>query len=337
MPLLLWAALGNVDDAIVSAVVEEAARARLLEEAPDGTPASFVHALIREALYEGIVPSQRRRMHRQVGEALAALRSLTRMRWLITSGRRAMTGRAHWLVTAMLRAEAAHALLSAAERAEAALALLGHDAYAAERGWLLIFLARLYRYADPRRGVTYLNEVAALAAQVGDEALTAYVAVRRGMARCMAGDYRQGLVELEAGVTAMRAIRHEERSWLRGWPRGWSSDQIASNATRWMVHPLDARGTLVQQLTVAGYFGAARTLGEELVADFAASTRQGVSRAAITPGGADGHIGLAMVYCALGLPDDALRMFTQAQTLYRTLNNATMVHQYATSIESSTC
>ena len=54
-------------------IVEQAATARLMEETADGTGARFIHALIREAMYEGFVPSRRRRLHRGGGEALAAL------------------------------------------------------------------------------------------------------------------------------------------------------------------------------------------------------------------------------------------------------------------------
>ncbi|MGI8857018.1 MAG: helix-turn-helix transcriptional regulator [Thermomicrobiales bacterium] len=330
--LPLWASVGAVDENTVSAIVEEAARARLLEESPDGAQAQFVHALIREALYEGIMPSQRRRLHQQVGEALAALVDPDPDAVAYHFGQAGDARTAQWLVTAMSRAEAAHALLTAADRAEAALALLERDAHAVERGWLLLFLARLHRYADPRRGVTYLTEAATLAEQTGDAALTAYVAVRRGLARCMAGEYRHGLAELEAGVTAMRDIRPEERPWLRGWPRGWSSDHTVPNETVWEVHPIDGRGTLVQQLVVAGYIGAARTLGERLVAEFDAATAGGVTRAQITPAVADGFIGLAKAYQWLCLPDDAMRVFTRAETFYRALNNYTMVYQCLTSV-----
>jgi DNA-binding CsgD family transcriptional regulator len=332
VPLPLWASVGAVDEEAVSAVVAEAARARLLEELPDGARAQFVHALIREALYEGIVPSQRRRLHRQVGEALAALADPDPDAVAYHFGQAGDARAARWLVTAMSRAEAAHALLTAAERGEAALALLERDAHAAERGWLLLFLARLHRYADPRRGVAYLTEAATLAQQTGDTALMAYVAMRRGLARCMSGDHRDGLIELGAGVTATQNIRPEVRPWLRGWPRGWSSDHAAPNETIWEVHPIDARGTLVQQLVVAGRIDAARILGERLVAEFDAATAGGVARAQITPAVADGFIGLAKVYQWLGRPDDAMRTFTRAETFYRALNNHTMVYQCLTSI-----
>ena len=53
--------------------VDEATRAGLLVETERGSCYSFVHALVREALYSELVPSMRLRLHRRVGDALEAL------------------------------------------------------------------------------------------------------------------------------------------------------------------------------------------------------------------------------------------------------------------------
>lgn len=76
VPLPLWATVAAVDEETLLEVVQRAVEAHLLEEAPDGARVWFVHALIRQALYEGLLPellpSRRRVWHRRVGEALAA-------------------------------------------------------------------------------------------------------------------------------------------------------------------------------------------------------------------------------------------------------------------------
>ena len=54
VPLALWATVAAVAVDELSAVLEHARTARLAEEMPDGLRARFVHALIREALYEGM-------------------------------------------------------------------------------------------------------------------------------------------------------------------------------------------------------------------------------------------------------------------------------------------
>lgn len=120
--LPLWAAVASVEEEAVIAVVEEATRARLLDEVPDGAHARFVHALIREALYEGIVPSRRRVVHRQVGEALVSL-SNPEPDAIAYHFQQAGDNRAiEWLITAGEQAQRAYAWLAAADRFEAALA-----------------------------------------------------------------------------------------------------------------------------------------------------------------------------------------------------------------------
>ena len=75
VPLDTWAAVGQVDEGTIEQVVEWAFAAGLLTEETGGEArVGFAHALIREALYEGIPPIRRRRLHRQVAAALAAVR-----------------------------------------------------------------------------------------------------------------------------------------------------------------------------------------------------------------------------------------------------------------------
>ncbi|HUZ84265.1 MAG TPA: AAA family ATPase, partial [Gaiellales bacterium] len=75
VPLELWQRVSGADDAALIAALEEGRRARLLAERADGEGWRFVHALLREALYEDLVSLRRRSLHRQVGEALAETRS----------------------------------------------------------------------------------------------------------------------------------------------------------------------------------------------------------------------------------------------------------------------
>jgi predicted ATPase len=71
-PLALWGELAGLDDDALLAIVEQAVEAHLLAAERDGARVRFVHALTREALYEGVVPPRRRLWHRQVAEALMA-------------------------------------------------------------------------------------------------------------------------------------------------------------------------------------------------------------------------------------------------------------------------
>jgi predicted ATPase len=69
----VWAAVAAVDNEHVMDAVVEAGAAHLMREDARGAGATFVHALVRDAIYESIRPSQRRRWHQVAGEALAAL------------------------------------------------------------------------------------------------------------------------------------------------------------------------------------------------------------------------------------------------------------------------
>src|SRR5205085_5599158 len=142
---------------------ERAVAAQLLVAEGDGLRVRFTHALVRETLYEGLLPPRRRGWHRRAADALLA-RLAPDPDAVASHLRRAGDPRAiAWLVRAGLRAERAYAWLSAAERFEAALALLGgDDAPAGARGWLLARLAAVRAYADTRRSVAHLDAAARL-------------------------------------------------------------------------------------------------------------------------------------------------------------------------------
>jgi DNA-binding CsgD family transcriptional regulator len=71
-PLHLLRGIGGFDDEVLSHVLEEGIRARVLREAP--RPGSinyrFAHALFRECLYEDLPAPRRWAFHRQIAEAL---------------------------------------------------------------------------------------------------------------------------------------------------------------------------------------------------------------------------------------------------------------------------
>ena len=124
VPLALWSAVAGVTEDALLTASDEAIAARLLEASDDGADLRFVHALIREALYEGLLPPRRRAWHRRVAEALLAEARPDPDTSPRTSSGRAIRARAAWLIRAGERAQRAYALLTAAERFEAALTLL---------------------------------------------------------------------------------------------------------------------------------------------------------------------------------------------------------------------
>lgn len=138
VPLALWATVGGADEDTVLHHAEGALATRLVAELPDGAGVRFAHALIREAVYEGLPALRRRALHRRVGEALVAAASPD-PDMAASHFQRAGDPRAvEWLVRAGLRARDGAASITAAARFVAAAALLAGDAArAGTRGWLL--------------------------------------------------------------------------------------------------------------------------------------------------------------------------------------------------------
>jgi predicted ATPase/transcriptional regulator with XRE-family HTH domain len=132
-----WAEVAGVGEDALLPIVERAVEAGVLEATPDGRGVRFAHALIREALYEGLLPPRRRSWHRRVGEALTAGRLPADPDVVAYHFQQAGDARAgQWLVAAGERAQRARAWLTAAARFDAALALLDEDAaHLSERGW----------------------------------------------------------------------------------------------------------------------------------------------------------------------------------------------------------
>ena len=173
----------------------------------DGDEVGFAHALVREVLYEGILPPRRRVWHRRVAEVLADVPGVDPDA-VADHFQRAGDPRAiDWLVHAGERAQSAYALLTARDRFTAAVALLeGDEARAGERGWLLYRTGRLLRTADPNQGVAYLDEAERVARAVGDPVLAAYALFDRGSVWCFAGDQERGLAAMMAGAEALDAL-----------------------------------------------------------------------------------------------------------------------------------
>ena len=194
VPFSLWASVVDYEEEGLISVIEEATTARLIEPTEDGTGFRFVHALIREVLYEGINPLRRRLVHRRIGEMLAAFPSLDPDA-VAYHFRRAGDSRAGgWLIEAGERAERTNALVTAAQRYGAALELpdaRGMDA--AEHGWLLLQLATLQRFRKPREALTHVEAAERLAQEADDPALTAHVLLVRGLLRMYADGIRDGL------------------------------------------------------------------------------------------------------------------------------------------------
>lgn len=308
VPLSLWRAVTAVTDEDLFILVELAVKTHLLEPSPTGTHVHFIHALIRQALYESILPARRRMMHQQIGETMAAA-SPTDPDAVAFHFQHAGDERAiQWLIVAGERAERAYAWLTAADRFEAAVTLMDErGADARERGWLLVRVARLRRYANPQQGIAYLDSAAHLAAEAQDELLRALALFNRGLLSCFIGEIRRGLGEMEAGVMALKQISVADRARAAGMPNVFA-----------LQDPSHGEGTLVLWLAIAGRHVEARALGERMLG----GTPTQLPRTMIVGRNQnDIFKGLGHAYTLLALPDEADRAYEMLATGLRNEEN----------------
>ncbi|MGN6675366.1 MAG: hypothetical protein ACTHMA_18895, partial [Thermomicrobiales bacterium] len=300
-PLVIWQAVAATDEESLLAVVEGATEAGLLVATPDGAQARFAHALIREALYESVIPARRRGWHRRIAEALLATPAPDPDAVAYHFQRAGDERAGEWLVRAGERAQRAYAWLTAADRFEAALIMTeGQATITGERGWLLLRLSRLRRYADPRQGIAYLDEAGPVAVETGDRVLAAYVRYSRGLLYCFVGDIQRGLAELEAGCAALDALGPSDRQRL----------QAVSSIVG--MTPGHHRGTLAHWLAESGHLAEARTQAEPIAAHAAPPVVRGLGGS----GYGDACNGLGTALAALGQPAEARRAFAQARQAY---------------------
>ena len=176
VPLVLWSRVATIPEDDLLEIVEQAVDAHLLEAMPDGTRVRFVHALTREALYDGVLAPRRRIWHGQVAEVLMA-GAQPDPDEVAYHLQQAGDPRAwEWLERAGDRAQRAYAWLTASERFGAAAALL-RDVENQERTYcqLVFRVAYLVRFSDTARSIAALDEAERLAGRIGDAHLVAQI------------------------------------------------------------------------------------------------------------------------------------------------------------------
>ena len=293
VPLALWANVGEVTEGDLLDHIERALEARLLIEVPDGRGVRFAHALIREALYAQTPALRRRVLHRQAGEALAALLAPDPDAVAYHFRQAGDPRAAEWLLRAGGRARRDSAWLTAADRFEAALPWLERaGAPPGERAWTLYAVARLRVFAHPERSQAALEAAVPLAAEADDPALLGYVGQLRGLALCIGGAFDHGLAAMADGVASL------ERATL-----GEFADPLHA---AWGAPPdvAQLRGQLATWLAYAGRFAE--------VADL-------LARAAADPGplSAYYHSAAGLMHLAQGRPLAARRALARSRAANR--------------------
>jgi DNA-binding CsgD family transcriptional regulator len=301
-----WAAASAAAEDRLLETVERAAALHLVGAAGDGAEFRFSHALIREVLYESVLPLRRRALHLRVAEALLAGR--TQVPDVVAYHlRRAGDPRAAtWLKLAGEAAERVYALAGAADRFDQAAALLTSPHDAIERAWLGYRAAVLRRFRDPGNGLISLAQAAALARDAGDAPLSARILVARGHLLCLQGRFQAGLIDVTDGLNALAAL-----------PLGTTDDHWPEEARH-----VANRGTLAGWYAFIGRLAEAREIAEQALG-------------ALDPGrtdlfawgtaAADAYHALAIVAAVQGRVADAREAFAGARAALRAYQHYIMI------------
>jgi DNA-binding CsgD family transcriptional regulator len=328
--LALWAQLAGLGDEALLAIVEQAVDAHLLAAERDGVRVRFVHALTREALYEGVLPPRRRLWHRQVAEALMAGVSpdpdAVAYHLQQAGDERAW----EWLVQAADRAQRAYAWLTAAERLQAATELLADiPGQELTRARLLNRLARLHRFSDPARAIGFVDEAARLATWLGDEVLAAEVLYIRGIMLAYLDRFRAGLAAQAAAAEALEALPLETtrafnptEPWLAdALPELAPIDITGEDEAAAQLHSAGfhfRRATHAWFLGSSGHLAAAMDTGERYAS--ALADAPGIV-GGIRSSSAFAYHGLGIAHAALGRPEEARRAWAKARELFAEFNH----------------
>jgi len=333
VPLELWAKLADLDEDAVLSIVERAVEAHLLAAERDGTHVRFVHSLTRDALYDGILAPRRRRWHRQIAEILMTVEppdvEAVAAHLRLSGDPRAW----EWLVLAADRAQRAYAWLTAIDRLQIAADLLARvSGQERTRGQLLYRLARLQRFSDSASAITTVDECSRIAMQANDGILAAEAAYHRGVLRCYADRFGDGLAEMAAGIAVLESMPLEitrafplTEPWLAdaltAMPTG---DEASDDAAALELHTAGLhyrRGPYPYLLAAAGRIEEARVIGNRVLQVLASAPG---SRKGIGAVGGFCNVGLGTVAAALGDPGGATHAFTQARERFRDIDHHTL-------------
>jgi DNA-binding CsgD family transcriptional regulator len=334
VPLTLWAEVAGLDAEALLEIVEQAVEAHLLAAERDGARVRFVHALTREALYEGVLPPRRRLWHQQVAEALIA-GSSPDPDAVAYHLQQAGDPRAwEWLVQAADRAQRAYAWLTAAERLQAATDLLADiPGQELTRARLLNRLGKLFRFSDPAAAIGILEEAKRLASRLGDAILAAEANYTCGVALAYADQFRAGLEAMTESSETLFNLPFEKtrtvtpvESWLAdALPEMAPIDMTGEDEAATLLHAAGfyfRHATQPWFLASAGQPGAAAALGERFVAVLAGAP--GV-KGGIRSSAAFAFYGLGIAHAALGRPDQARQAFARSRELFAEYDHHTLV------------
>jgi DNA-binding CsgD family transcriptional regulator len=325
----LWARAAGVEPEAILAIIEQGVELSLFTASADGARVQFVHALTRETLYEGIVPSRRRLIHGRVAATLQASRPHDADPIAYHLVRAGDPAAPDWLIQAGERAQRAYAWITARDRFMAAATVLENiPGTELTRARLLYRCGRLMRYANAVDGIEHLVLAERLADAVGDQALAADARYSRGLLHCFADEWANGIAEQAEGIATLETLPAAE-------------GRLSWTAVNWMADALPAidlqaagvidpaadtliaaginhrRGGLSWFMAAAGDLTGARAMAERFV-----GLVEGIDSGPLVRS-ATGHawLGLGIVHAGLGQPGASRAAFARAREIYARLDH----------------
>jgi len=297
-PLLLLRRVIDLSDDDFAEALERATQSRLLVTETSTMGVQFIHALVRDSLYEGTPLLRRQRWHRRIAEVLAEAGS-QQPAVIAHHFRQALDRRAvEWFVRAGSQSERV-AWLTAASHFAAALEMLGtRDVDPQVRGWLLARRAGPLRNVEPQTALAILASAEKLAVAANDAVLQANVLFLRGQIRCVSGDIERGVIDLDASVRALAGLSPADIERI---------DELERQGA--MVDRIEIEGLLVGTMAAGGRVTEALERSEAII-----------RRAARTPIRAWWARGIALALA--GRPREALDAFITSGEVLRSAQEA---------------
>lgn len=341
----LWSHVAGIDEATMLDIVDRAIEGSLFNASPDGTRVQFVHALTREALYQGIAPPRRRLIHQAVARALRD-RAPVDPDPIAYHLRQARDPSApEWLIRAGERAQRAYAWRSARDRfMEAAELLAETHADSLTEARLLYRCGRLQRFSDAAGGLRNLESAARLARQAGDAVLRADAIYSQSLLRCFADDWGPGVQQMTSGVEILEALSPEEGrgSWSTV---NWMADALPAIELRDAAEIDPAAATLIAAgfnhrrgglpwfMAVSGHLHAARDMADAFLRHV-----EGIEAGPLVLSGtAHSSFGLGIALSALGQPAASREAMGRAREIYGRLDHhAVIAFTYLTELTDVT-
>src|SRR5829696_4122522 len=188
----------------------------------------------------------------------------------------------------------------------------------------------LLRYSDTGRSISYLDSAEKTAEAVDDPILAVNSLFTRGFVRCMSGDMRPGLAEIEASIAAAKQVPPLDRAGsneasadpvLEASPANEQGLFGTGDLPEALQDINPGTNTLVEWLAHVGRYPEAVEMGEEYVARVSAANAGNNLTLAMCN---NAYFGLGVAKAALGRPEEARRWFALSHEAYRTFDHRVM-------------